>query len=71
LPPLPDTIFTTAALPLYANAAVKSHCPLPLPIAPIILCIVVFILDQRSCIFNIVSAPLFSLVEDWREDALN
>jgi hypothetical protein len=70
-PPLPDTVFTTATLPPYANAAVESHCPLLLPIAPIILCIVVFIVDQWSCIFNIVSTPPFSLAEDWREDMLN
>jgi hypothetical protein len=45
---LPDTIFTTAtaALPLYANTTVKSHRPPPLLIAPIILCVVVFIDDQ-------------------------
>jgi hypothetical protein len=72
LPPLlPDTIFTTAALPPYTNTAVKSHHPLPLPITHIILCIVVFIIDQQSQIVNIVSAPPFSLAEDLREDMLN
>jgi hypothetical protein len=71
LPPLPDTIFTAAALPPYANAAVESHRPLPLQITPIILCIVVFIVVEQSHIVNVVSAPPFSLAEDWREDTLN
>jgi hypothetical protein len=70
-PPLPDTIFTTAALPPYANATVNSHHPPPLPITPIILCIVVFIVDQRGQKFVIVSAPPFFLAEDWMEDTLN
>jgi hypothetical protein len=71
LPPLPDIIFTTAALPPYANAAVKSHRPLPLLIAPIILCIVVFIVDQWGQIVINVSTPPFALAKDWRKDTLN
>ncbi len=56
-PPLPDIIFTTAALPLYTNAAVKCHRPPLLLTAPIILFIDVFIVDQRGWIDVIVSAP--------------
>jgi hypothetical protein len=71
--PLPDTILTTADLPRYANATVKSNRPPPLPITPIILGIVVFIVEQQTqIVIVIVSAPPpFSLAQDWREDTLN